>query len=145
MADDRITQARWIAVMALTGLSVYLCWLIMEPFLYAMMWAAVLKIMFNPVHSRLLARTRRPGLAALLSVLVVMVVGIIPLTLSARRRTSWPGWARSPRTGQKSSDQPREERDPAAGAGVRPALRRRGPVPDGGSIKSMLSSMSQPV
>ena len=59
MAEDRITQARWIAVMAITALCVYLCWLMLEPFLYALMWAAVLKIFFEPVHRWLLAKTRR--------------------------------------------------------------------------------------
>ena len=81
MADDRITQARWIAVMAITALCVYLCWLMLEPFLYALMWAAVLKIFFEPVHRWLLARTRRPALAAILAVLVVMLAGIVPLSL----------------------------------------------------------------
>ena len=81
MADDRISQARWIAVMAITGLCVYLCWLMMEPFLFAIMWAIVLKIVFNPVHNWLLARIRRPALTAIVSVLVVTAVGVLPLAL----------------------------------------------------------------
>ncbi len=81
MADDRITQARWIAVMIITGLCVYLCWQMMEPFLFAIMWAVVLKIVFNPVHTWLLARIRRPAIAAVISVLVVTAAGVLPLAL----------------------------------------------------------------
>lgn len=147
MAEDRITQARWIAVMALTGLCVYLCWLMMEPFLYALMWAAVLKIMFNPVHSWLLARTRRPGLAALLSVLVVMAVGIIPLTLVGVALVyQLAGMGEIAQNLAKSL-----LTNPEKNVTLQRALefaRRYVDVDQyltAGSIKSMLSSMSQPV
>lgn len=81
MPDDRITQARWIAVLIITGFCIYLCWQMMEPFLFSIMWAVVLKIVFNPVHAWLLARIRRPALTAVVSVLVVTAAGVLPLAL----------------------------------------------------------------
>lgn len=46
-------QARWIAVLAATAIALYLCWLMLRPFIGVLEWAAVLVIVFYPVHKRL--------------------------------------------------------------------------------------------
>ncbi len=67
--------------MIATGIALYLCWLMLRPFVEVLTWAAVLVIVFNPVHRRLLERTRRPATSALLSCLLVVVTILLPVTL----------------------------------------------------------------
>lgn len=78
---QRVEQARWIGVMAATAIALYLCWLMIKPFLGVVAWAIVLVIVFYPVHTRLARRISRPGLRALLSCLLVVLIIVIPLTV----------------------------------------------------------------
>lgn len=66
--------------MAATAIALYLCWLMLKPFVVVLEWAAVLVIVFYPVHKRLASRIRRRGLSSLLSCLLVIVVVLLPLT-----------------------------------------------------------------
>jgi len=107
----------------------------------------VLKIMFNPVHGWLLARTRRPALAAGLSVLMVMAVGIIPLSLVGIALVYQLAGM-----GEVAQDLAKSLlTNPEKNVTLQRALefaRRYVDVDQyltPGSIKSMLSSMSQPV
>lgn len=77
----QIDQARWIAVLAATALALYLCWLMLRPFIGVLAWAVVLVIVFYPVHQRLRTRIKRPSLTALLSCVLVVVLAVLPLTL----------------------------------------------------------------
>ncbi len=77
------TQARWIALLTATALALYLCWLMLRPFVEVLEWAAVLVILFYPVHQRIAAKISRPGLSALVSSLLVIAIVFIPLTLIA--------------------------------------------------------------
>lgn len=77
----RKNQSRWIALMIATGIALYLCWQMLQPFIAVLTWAAVLVIVFYPVHRRLLARTKRPGTSAMLSCLLVVVTILLPVTL----------------------------------------------------------------
>lgn len=67
--------------MVATGIALYLCWRMLQPFVAVLSWATVLVVAFYPVHRRLLARTKRPGTSALLSCLLVVVTILIPVTL----------------------------------------------------------------
>ena len=69
--------------MLATGIALYLCWLMLRPFVEVLAWAAVLVVVFYPVHRRLLARTKRPGTSSLLSCLLVVVTILLPVTLIA--------------------------------------------------------------
>jgi predicted PurR-regulated permease PerM len=79
--NKQIDQARWIAVLAATAIALYLCWLMLKPLAGVLEWAIVLVIVFYPVHRRLKTRLRRPGLSALISCLLVVVIVVLPLTL----------------------------------------------------------------
>ena len=76
---EQINQARWIGVLAATGIALYLCWLMLRPFITVLEWAAVLVIVFYPVHKRLAKKIKRRGLSALLSSLLVIVILVLPL------------------------------------------------------------------
>jgi predicted PurR-regulated permease PerM len=78
---DRRLQLRWGALLVMTFIALYLCWLMVFPFLQVLAWAAVLVIIFYPVHQGILRRTNRLSLSALLSCLLVIVTIVLPLTL----------------------------------------------------------------
>lgn len=78
---EQVDQARWIGILATTGLALYLCWQMLRPFITVLEWAAVLVIIFYPVHKRLSKVVRRRGLSAMLSCMLVIVVVVLPLVL----------------------------------------------------------------
>ncbi len=78
---QQIEQARWIAVLAATAIALYLCWLMLRPFIGVLEWAVVLVIIFYPVHKRLAGKIKRRGLSALVSCLLVVLVVVLPLTI----------------------------------------------------------------
>ncbi|HJP93867.1 MAG TPA: AI-2E family transporter [Pyrinomonadaceae bacterium] len=78
---SQINQARWLAVLAATGIGLYLCWLMLKPFIGVLEWAIVLVIVFHPVHRRLRSKIKYRGLSALLSCLLVILIVVLPLTL----------------------------------------------------------------
>jgi predicted PurR-regulated permease PerM len=51
----------------------------LRPFVDVLGWAAVLVIVFYPLHQRLAAKLRRPGASALASSLLVLMVFVVPL------------------------------------------------------------------
>lgn len=77
---EEIHQARWIGVLAATGISLYLCWLMLRPFITVLEWAVVLVIVFYPVHKRLAKKIKRSGLSALLSSVLVIITLVLPVT-----------------------------------------------------------------
>lgn len=79
--NERRIQPRWIALLAATAACLYLCWLMLLPFINVLAWAAVLVVVFYPVHRRLVARTNRPATSALISCLLVIFVILLPLSL----------------------------------------------------------------
>lgn len=78
---ERKFEARMLALLVATAIALYLCWLMLQPFVNVLAWAAVLVIFFYPVHRRLVRRTQRPATSALLSSLFVIIVILLPLTL----------------------------------------------------------------
>ncbi|WP_434424191.1 AI-2E family transporter [Nannocystis pusilla] len=78
---DRREQARRLILLAAVVGAFYLCWLMLLPFVEVLLWAGVLILTFNPVHRRILARTKRPNLSAGLTTLFVIVAIGAPLGL----------------------------------------------------------------
>jgi predicted PurR-regulated permease PerM len=81
--DDEAPAAleRRLPLLLLVGVSLALGWILL-PFYGTILWAAIIALMFTPVHKRLLARMRhRRTLAALLTLLLVLVVVILPFAL----------------------------------------------------------------
>ena len=76
----QIHEARWIGILAATGIALYLCWLMLRPFITVLEWAAVLVIVFYPVHKRLAQKIKRRGLSALLSSVLVIIILVLPVT-----------------------------------------------------------------
>jgi predicted PurR-regulated permease PerM len=78
---DQVEQARWIAVLAVTAIALYLCWLMLRPFLGVLAWAVVLVIVFYPVHKNIASRIRRRSWSALVSCVLVVLVVVLPLAV----------------------------------------------------------------
>src|SRR5262245_16427810 len=72
---------RWLALLALAAAALYVCWLMLLPFVNVLAWASVLVVLFYPVDQRLVALPKRPSLSALLSTAIVITVIVLPLTL----------------------------------------------------------------
>ncbi|HYF58595.1 MAG TPA: AI-2E family transporter [Burkholderiaceae bacterium] len=86
-ADPRAAAwtARRLALLAITGLVLYLCWLIARPFVASLTWATALAVIAWPLHKRFARWLRRPGMAAVLSCLVVLIVIGVPTTVLVPR------------------------------------------------------------
>ena len=78
---DRRDQARWIILLATLAGAMYLCWLMLKPFIGVLLWAGVLTVTFGPVHRRLVQWTGRQNLSAMLSCLLVVLTLGIPAAL----------------------------------------------------------------
>lgn len=76
----RGSLGRWLALLCATVLALVLCFFMLWPFFDVLAWAIVLVIVFYPVHRRIAARLNSPGLGALVSCLLVIVVILLPLT-----------------------------------------------------------------
>ena len=70
---------KWTIFLSATGIVVYFCLLILRPFLNIIAWSCVLAIAFHPVHQRIVRRTGRLTLSALISSVLVVVAILIPL------------------------------------------------------------------
>jgi predicted PurR-regulated permease PerM len=76
---DRRELGGWLALLVVTGLALYLCWQLLEPFRDVLLWAALLAVAFRPVQNYLVEKSGRPALSALVSCGIVVVVLVLPL------------------------------------------------------------------
>lgn len=76
----RQLNPRWIAVLAITAITVYVAWLIFSPFLNVLLWAMVLTVIASPLNNFLRSLRRSPNLAALITMAVVIFVVVLPAT-----------------------------------------------------------------
>jgi Predicted permease len=79
--NDQVNKTRWIAVLAVTAIALYLCWLMLKPFISVLQWATVLVIIFYPLHKRIAQRIKSRSLSAFVSSTLVIVVFVTPVTL----------------------------------------------------------------
>lgn len=77
----RKNNVRWWLLLLVTAIALYLCWLMLRPFVGVIAWASVLVVVFYPVHKRLARKIQRPSLAALVSCLLVILVILVPVAL----------------------------------------------------------------
>ena len=70
-----------LLLLALILVVFYLCYRVLEPFLVPLAWAAVLAVLFHPLHARLRRRLKgRDSLSALLITLLVVVLVLGPIS-----------------------------------------------------------------
>jgi predicted PurR-regulated permease PerM len=71
-------HASTLFLLALAGISLYLCFLIVRPFLGPFFLAIMMAIVCRPLNSFIMAHVHRPNAAALISTIVVVVLLIAP-------------------------------------------------------------------
>ena len=75
MARQRVTI---LFLVFLTVVALALCFVIFKPFVGPLLTAAVIAIVFFPVHAKVLKWVHRSSLAALLSTILVVLLVIVP-------------------------------------------------------------------
>ena len=72
---------RWVALLVVTGIGLYLCWKILEPFMDVLILGIALAIIFRPAHERFLRWTsQRQILSAAMSTGFTLLVIAVPFT-----------------------------------------------------------------
>lgn len=80
-------RATALALVAATTIALYICYLIMRPFLPVLVWALALAVVALPLHNFVLRHIRREGIAAGVSVFIISTVIIMPVLFVADRLT----------------------------------------------------------
>ena len=62
------------------AIALYLCWLMVQPFVNVILWASVLTVVFFPLHRRIRHKVANPSAAAIVSTLLVVVLILLPAT-----------------------------------------------------------------
>ena len=70
---------KWSVFLAAAGVVVYLCLLILRPFFGVVGWSTVLAITCYPFHQRLVRRTGRVALSALITSALMVLAVVVPL------------------------------------------------------------------
>ena len=82
------SQIHVLALMAATALGIYLCYRMALPFVPALTWALALAVLFLPAHRWLQSTVKHSNLAASVSVLVIGLIVVVPLTFVGQRLVS---------------------------------------------------------
>jgi predicted PurR-regulated permease PerM len=74
-------QIRFLIVVSVTALGLYLCYLLTVPFLASLTWALVLSVTFSHAHQNIEMRIKQPNLAAGISVAAILILVVFPVVL----------------------------------------------------------------
>ena len=74
-------STRWLALVFAAAVVIYLCWLMLEPFVDVLLWGAVLAFVAWPVNRRLRRNGNSEHVSALVTTALVVLTVLIPLTL----------------------------------------------------------------
>lgn len=78
---DKKKLPQFILLMFITGLMLYICWLMLKPFVSILLWSAILVILFHPLYKKLLNKTGKQTISALGTIAISLLTFIIPLFL----------------------------------------------------------------
>lgn len=78
---DRKQISQFIFLTFLTGLLLYICWLMLAPFISILLWSTILVIIFYPLYIKLMVRTKNHTVSALITIFVSLLIFIIPLII----------------------------------------------------------------
>jgi predicted PurR-regulated permease PerM len=100
-------QLKLLVLVIITLIALWICFLLLKPFMPALVWGLALAVVSWPLHQALMRRwKKRPTLVAALSVGIVALVLVIPLTLLTQQLISEASQAvqfiRAPETREKA-------------------------------------------
>ena len=73
-------MAGFVTLLIALVAALYVCWLMLQPFLNVLLWASVLAVVFYPMHRRIRSRLHGASSAAAVSTLLVIVLILLPVT-----------------------------------------------------------------
>lgn len=79
------SHVQTVVVATATVLGIYLCYRLTVPFLPALAWAVAFAVLFMPLQRRLESLLTHPGLAAMVSVAVISLIVVVPVTFLGQR------------------------------------------------------------
>jgi predicted PurR-regulated permease PerM len=68
-----------LALLVATLIGLYVCYLLLQPFIAALTWALAIAVLMTPAHHALESRLRYPSLAATISVFLLVLLVMLPL------------------------------------------------------------------
>ncbi len=74
---------RVFTLVAITAAGIIACYLLAVPFIPALVWALSAAVLAMPLHRRLEARLKKPGLAAGISLVLIALLVVLPLAFLA--------------------------------------------------------------
>ncbi|MFZ1321933.1 MAG: AI-2E family transporter [Ignavibacteria bacterium] len=77
--NNRKQMSEFVLMMFITGLLLYICWLMLAPFISVLLWSAILVIIFYPVYKKLFIKTNNHSLSAVITIFVSLFTFIIPV------------------------------------------------------------------
>ena len=72
---------RLVGLLVTTAIGLYVCYLLIVPFLPALVWALTAAVLAAPLHHAIASRLRRPNLSAAISVALLVLVIVVPVVL----------------------------------------------------------------
>ena len=75
----KLLTPRWIALATITAITLYVTWLIFEPFINVVLWAIVLTVIATPIYNVILRYSRSANVCAALTLLTVIIAVVIPI------------------------------------------------------------------
>lgn len=82
---DSQRNIQTLVLFVATVFGIYLCYRLVAPFLSALVWALSLAVLFLPFQRWVESKIRHPGLTALVSVLVIGLMVVVPVSFLAQR------------------------------------------------------------
>jgi predicted PurR-regulated permease PerM len=79
------SHVQTLVLMVATALGIYLCYQLAVPFLPPLAWALGLAVLFTPFQRFVESKLKHPKLAAFVSVLVIGLIVVVPLTFVGQR------------------------------------------------------------
>jgi predicted PurR-regulated permease PerM len=79
------SHVQTLVLMVATAFGIYLCYRLTAPFFSPLAWALGLAVLFTPFQRRVESRLKHPSLAAFVSVLVIALIVVVPLTFVGQR------------------------------------------------------------
>lgn len=74
-----------LVLLAATVFGIYLCYRLVAPFLSPLVWALSLAVLFLPFQRWIESKIKRPGLDALVTVLLIGLIVVVPVTFMAQQ------------------------------------------------------------
>jgi predicted PurR-regulated permease PerM len=83
-----LRQVRFLIVLGIVTLGIYLSYLLAVPFLAPLTWALVISVTCLPMHEQIELRVRNTNIAAMISVVLILVLVVVPSALIAQQLIS---------------------------------------------------------